>query len=251
MLIRFFFLAQLFPPSYYKQMEQELIINSRFNGPPETGNGGYVCGLIAGYIEGTAEVTLRKPPPLNKPLTIKSGIEGSVQLMDGETLIGFGGPSNLNLDVISPPTLAEAKAAVPHYTGFNNHFFPTCFVCGPQRSENDGLQIYPGQVEGQAIVASPWRPAPDLSDGNGRVQPQFVWAALDCPGAFAIMSSTTRPVVLGRLTAQISQPIYSNQEYIVSGWAVGQDGRKYYAGTAVYNSDGSPCAFALATWIAI
>ena len=42
-------------------MTGTLVIGSRFCGPPDSGNGGYVCGLIADYLGGPAEVTLRKP----------------------------------------------------------------------------------------------------------------------------------------------------------------------------------------------
>ena len=39
-----------------------LTIPSRFNGPAGVGNGGYVCGRIAAYVDGPATVTLRRPP---------------------------------------------------------------------------------------------------------------------------------------------------------------------------------------------
>jgi hypothetical protein len=45
-------------------MTGSLSVARRFCGPPDTGNGGYVCGLIAGFVEGPAEVTLRLPPPV-------------------------------------------------------------------------------------------------------------------------------------------------------------------------------------------
>ncbi len=232
-------------------MKNTLTIDGRFNGPPDSGNGGYVCGMVANLIEGTAEVTLRKPPPLDKPMKIQQKPEGTVQIMDGETLVATGRPASLDLQAPISPTMAEAKAAVHNYTGFDFHIFPTCFVCGPKRSEGDGLQIYPGRASGHNLVASPWTPADDLSDENGRVRPQFIWAALDCPGAFAVMATLDMPIVLGRLTARLSEPIFSGQEYIISGWSIGKDGRKHYAGTAVYTANGALCALGQATWIAI
>jgi hypothetical protein len=50
-----------------------IVIDRRFRGPPESGNGGYTCGLVAGRVDGPAEVTLRLPPPLEEPLTVASG----------------------------------------------------------------------------------------------------------------------------------------------------------------------------------
>jgi len=49
---------------------KSVMIEQRFCGPPRSANGGYVCGLVASYIEGSAEVTLMAPPPLNRRLDI-------------------------------------------------------------------------------------------------------------------------------------------------------------------------------------
>jgi hypothetical protein len=38
---------------------QTMTIARRFRGPPNSGNGGYVCGMLARHIAGAAEVTLR------------------------------------------------------------------------------------------------------------------------------------------------------------------------------------------------
>ena len=64
-------------------------IAARFNGPPGSGNGGYVCGRIARHIRGASAVTLRAPPPLETPLRVTR--EGDrVALFDGETLLAWG-----------------------------------------------------------------------------------------------------------------------------------------------------------------
>ena len=68
-------------------MTGSLVIASRFCGPPDSGNGGYVCGLIAGYLDGPAEVTLRKPPPLETASDLERDGDGSVRVRDGQTLI--------------------------------------------------------------------------------------------------------------------------------------------------------------------
>jgi hypothetical protein len=46
----------------------ELTLGGRFSGPPATANGGYACGTIAELLGGDVEVTLRRPPPLGRPL---------------------------------------------------------------------------------------------------------------------------------------------------------------------------------------
>ena len=43
------------------------IIRKRFCGPPNSGNGGYVCGLLANALGEPAQVTLHAPPPLDPP----------------------------------------------------------------------------------------------------------------------------------------------------------------------------------------
>ena len=49
---------------------QTMTIARRFRGPPNSGNGGYVCGMLARYISGAAEVVLRAPPPLETELDV-------------------------------------------------------------------------------------------------------------------------------------------------------------------------------------
>jgi hypothetical protein len=51
-------------------VSETLTIEGRFNGPEGSGNGGYTCGLLARELDGEAEVTLRRPPPLDRPLVL-------------------------------------------------------------------------------------------------------------------------------------------------------------------------------------
>jgi hypothetical protein len=44
-------------------MTASLVVAARFCGPPGSANGGYACGLIAGCLDGQAEITLRRPRP--------------------------------------------------------------------------------------------------------------------------------------------------------------------------------------------
>ena len=64
----------------------EIFINKRFNGPPNSGNGGYVAGLIAKEIGKCCEVKLVAPPPLEKKLLLKKSNE-NYELYDDETLV--------------------------------------------------------------------------------------------------------------------------------------------------------------------
>ena len=51
----------------------ELRLGERFCGPPATANGGYACGAIAELLGDGVEVTLRRPPPLGRPLRLQVG----------------------------------------------------------------------------------------------------------------------------------------------------------------------------------
>jgi len=65
----------------------ELIIPSRFRGPSGSGNGGYVCGRIAAYVDGPVTVTLHRPPPLDTPMTVEPGGDGALRVRQGGVLI--------------------------------------------------------------------------------------------------------------------------------------------------------------------
>ena len=233
-------------------MREQVTIGQRFNGPPDSGNGGYVCGRLAAYVNGAAEVTLRKPPPLDRPLDVVRSGEG-VTLREGETAIAEGVAAALDLDVPEAVSPADAAEASSSYPGHQKHIFPHCFVCGPRRGPGDGLRIFPGWVAGRKLVAAPWTPDPSLAGEDGAVRPEFVWASLDCPGAWAMFDAKgfERAVVLGRLAARLLAPVRPGERCVVIGWPLGEDGRKLYAGTALFGADGEPRAFARATWVRI
>jgi hypothetical protein len=223
------------------------VIERRFRGPPQSGQGGYSCGLLARRLSGVVDVALRAPPPLERPLTIERGDGDHLALLDGDTVIADARPAELELEPPAPVTLDEARSAVAGYVGFNNHPFPMCFACGPERDEGDGLRLFPGPVAGRDVVACPWHPGADLADANGLVRPEFVWAALDCPTAFACDLSGTN--VLARLTARIDRPLRAEEPHVVTAWSLSRDGRKQQAACAISDRDDRVLALSCALWI--
>jgi hypothetical protein len=215
----------------------EIVIDPRFNGPPTSANGGYTCGLLAGLLGArSAEVTLRLPPPLGAPLRWDGA-----RLWDGDALVAEARPAELDLDVPAAPSFAEAERALPGFAGFVEHAFPTCFVCGPQRAPDDGLRIFAAPAG--SIVAAPWVPLEPWRE--------HVWAALDCPGAFALEWSGRSEMLLGRLHGRVDRVPETGESCVVVGWPLGREGRKGYAGTALWSADrGDLLARARATWIA-
>lgn len=229
-----------------------LVVHTRFNGPPNSGNGGYVCGLVGNLIDGDAEVMLRQPPPLAKPLAVSYDDGGVVRLLDGQTVVAIGRPAEWSLAIPAPPTMEEAVAAASRYAGFRHHVFPTCFVCGTERHEGDGLQLFPGKVDGRDLVAAPWVPHEAFAGADGVVPAELLWSALDCPGGWAVLHHLgPAAAVLGKLSARISRPVRAGQTYTVIGWWIRSDGRKHEAGSALFAERGELCAAGYATWITL
>lgn len=226
----------------------ERTIDRRFRGPSRSGNGGYVCGVIAEAMGGApATVRLHAPPPLDVALSLEQGGDRWT-LRHGETLIGTGSPAPLTIEPPEAPTLAEAREAVSRYAGREAHVFPECFVCGIDRGPPDALGIHPGRVPKADIVAAPWTPPEDFALEDGTVRPAIAWAALDCPSYFG-MQRVGLAAVLGTLHAAILEPIWTGEEHIVVGWRGPVDGRKHTAGSALFSSEGLLLAKARALWI--
>lgn len=222
----------------YRRVER-ITIDGRFNGPEGSGNGGYTCGLIAGLFGGAVEVTLRRPPPLDRPLDVEREDE-RLLVRDGDALVAEAAPASVHVDVPDSPSYDEAERASKQYPGFKEHAFPTCFVCGPEREPGDGLRIFGGPL-GDGRVASPWTPT--------EVTPEVVWAALDCPGAIAVGYPDRGETLLGRFAVEIDELPRVGERCVVVGWPLGEEGRKLYAGTALFGEDGRQLASARATWI--
>lgn len=222
-------------------------IDSRFRGPPQSGNGGYVCGRLAALLVGPAKVRLHVPPPLDRELIgLREGEEA--RLLDGEALVATAVAGLPELEVPAPPTLEQARRASERYAGTTGHVFPTCFVCGPERAPGDGLCIYAGTT-GKDMVAAAFEVPLDLVDEGGSVLPEIVWSALDCPGYFAITGERLEPMVLGELCAELRAPVQAGATLVAYAWPVHVEGRKAHCGSAVATSDGQVLAVARGTWI--
>ena len=230
-------------------MDAQVAIPARFNGPPTSGNGGYSCGVIAAYIDGPAQVRLHVPPPLDKPMQIHVDNDGVVQMHDGDTLVGSGTAVDYSLDIPPAPSLEQAEDAMKRFPSYEKHIFPTCFVCGPGRPHKDGLEIFPGPVEDWSLLACVWKPSDDILDEAGNVPANILWAALDCPGAFATMGGKEIASVLGQLDAEINATVKGGEPLIVYSWPLGNDGRKHYAGAAVATASGEVIASSRSIWI--
>jgi hypothetical protein len=237
-------------PLRSESVSDRVFIERRFRGPPDSAQGGYACGLVAERINGDcAAVSLRLPPPLERPLDIQQGDEGKVNLLDGDRLVAEGGPADLRLDVPDPVSPGEAQRASARCRWVDRHPFPGCFGCGPQRSQDEAVAIMMGPVADHDLFAGPWTPLAEFAGDDGTVTPLFAWAALDCPTAAAAVLENALPSVLGRLTGRLLAPIRAQRPHTVVAWSIDHDGRKHRGGAAIHGPDGELCAYSEGLWI--
>jgi hypothetical protein len=231
-------------------MTDALTIPAGFNGPPDSGNGGYTCGLVAQQVGAeVAAVSLRAPPPLERPLEIVRTGE-RVEVHDGNTLVATGAPADLLMEV--PEAVSPEEARVASRAGRERwasaHPFPTCVVCGPDR-QHDGFGLTPGPLAGE-LFAADWTPDGSVGDGEGHVRPECVWAALDCPTSAPVANfGEGPPVVLAGLTARLGCPVRVGEPHAILSWPLGVDGRKRHAAAAIYDSEGRLLCASRALWI--
>ena len=215
-------------------------IDRRYRGPLTSANGGYAAGLLGARLGATAVVTLRLPPPLERPLAVRADGE-RLLLEDGDLLVAEAAAGEPDVTARTPPTPALAAEASAGVGAWGPPEFAECFVCG-ERADGSGLGIHAGPVPGRdGLVAATWV-ARDVS-------PEVVWAAIDCPGAYAVGDPARGATVLGRMAARVERLPEEGEPCVVAGWPLGAEGRKLFAGTALYGRRGDVLAFARQVWI--
>ena len=228
-------------------------IPARFNGPPASGQGGYSAGVFAEHLEGPAAVSLRRPIPLDEKLEMRVGGDddkGAAPASDGTAARAFDAAGQLIAEVAPAPPMAPWDAAPVNLEAAHRakkrfkppsvDTFDHCFVCGRER--HDGFRLAPGPVAGTDLVAAPWTPPAWAADGDGVVLPEFVWAALDCPGYFAIHGTDPTVAFLARQQTEVHTPVRVGVEYVVLARKRKREGRKGFAATAIVDSAGAVVA---------
>lgn len=246
--------------------EETIVIPARFRGPPTSGNGGYVCGAFGDLLthgnhactgHRAAQVTLRSPIPLDTPMAVRRAGE-ALAIHHGETLIAQARLVELVLEIPTPPTFDEAYAVRSHSPALARNasrhfpdkigFHPLCFCCGAEHPD-DGLHVMAAPLREGSIVAAAWQTHARWGDAQGNLPPCFLWTALDCPGQFAFYAGGIRTGMLGQLAARIEHPVRAGERCVVTGWRIGVEGKRHYAGTAVFNEAGTLCAYGKAIWV--
>ncbi|MFO7572334.1 MAG: hypothetical protein R6W48_07020 [Gaiellaceae bacterium] len=219
----------------------QLTFDRRFRGPLTSANGGYACGRVASLVHAPeVEVTLRLPPPLERPLEAQRDGD-RVTIFDGAHVVAEARPSAVAFEAPDPVSFDEALDAEARHVRVGSPVFRECFVCG-SRDEGDGLALYAGPVaRREPLHACPWI--------VHEASPAIVWAAIDCPGAYAVGAAGRGEIVLGRMTARIERVPEIGERCVVAAWPLGEEGRKLFAGTALFSERGELLAAARQIWI--
>jgi hypothetical protein len=238
-------------------LDEPVIIERGFNGPRLSANGGYVGGVLAERFrrhfgsDGAVEITLRAPVPLEKELQVTPE-DGALLLKDGDTLLCEARRGAVD-HLVPPPPPSDwddvlrrgEEGGSPQDSDFH-----WCIVCGRGRAVGDGLRVLGSYGPGRGHSLSCYLPHANHADEHGLIRPEFVWGALDCPGAFAVQGpGDWRPTLTGRITAEVFEPPRVGERCAVVGWSLGGEGRKLYSGTALYTDAGRLCALGHCTWI--
>lgn len=229
------------------------MIGRQFRGPPNSGNGGYVCGVLARGLDGPVTASLRAPPPLDVELDFETRDGANVLTGDAGLVIGQGASASVALPEPPPaPSLEAAREAGARSIALEREVHPPCFTCGVTRE--DGLRVLPGQLAGAGpgVVACVWTPDAAFADAEGVVATEIVWAALDCPGIFAWIETEGRPGgLLGTMTGEVTTPVRAGRDYIVLAWPIEASGRKKLSGVALYDTQGHVVARGHQVWITL
>jgi len=230
--------------------DSAIVIDRRYRGFERVAQGGYTSGLLAGFLGGSARVSLRAPVPMGEPLRVRES-PTAVALCGETDVLAEATGTELELDLPLRPSIAEVRAASRAYPGRERHPFPECFCCGPEREVGDGLRIFPGRIPGHDAVAAPWRPTADLADGRGFVRPEIVWASLDCPQLWALMHSAPADskdrVVTAAMETELRAPVNAEESHTIIAWPSGGQGRRLLADAALVSENGEPLAISRQT----
>lgn len=227
---------------------RQILVARRFRGPADSANGGYFSGLVAACSDVPVTIRLHAPPPLETPMTVEraAGGEGELRVQHADRLIATTRRADsMDFGFRQPPTYSQALEVSAQFA--DQHLnYEECFVCGRTRERGDALRLQPAPWQDRVVV--PWIPHRSLDGGDGKVAPEFMSAALDCPGYYSIGSQV--PMLLGEFSVHIDRRVHVGEPCVVVGWRIANEGRKHEVATMLFDEEGEPCARARGLWIA-
>ncbi|MDX5393073.1 MAG: hypothetical protein LPJ86_04535, partial [Caulobacteraceae bacterium] len=85
---------------------------------------------------------------------------------------------------------------------------------------------------------------------DGTMPDEITWAALDCSGSMAWWIKTDSPVgLLGTMVGEVIERPRAGETYVVVAWTRENEGRKFFAGVALYDAAGKVMAQSGQIWI--
>ncbi|MDP3855615.1 hypothetical protein [Phenylobacterium sp.] len=234
----------------------EIVVPRQFRGPPFTANGGYICGVLSNAVGGRGAAMLRAGVPLDVTVTLSPGEDGGVILSNAEgALLGTARPASD--DAIpptppAPPGIEEARTAQAASPFAQRSLHRGCFSCCVEREDGEGLGVHVGQLEGAPAghCAGLWTPHANFADADGTVPDEITWGALDCSGSMAWWIRTGAPVgLLGTMAGEVLKKPRAGETYVVVAWTREVEGRKHFAGVALFDAAGEVMARSGQIWI--
>jgi len=233
---------------------RQIIIDKRYVGPPNMTQGGYISGFMAMHLDSdSVAVTMRNPTPMGKPLALDTSAPDLVLLYDGDKLLNEARPVDLELEIPEPISLEEArKASLRHVTEMP---YPNCFGCGSGRSEDDGLHLRSGPVQGRNLVAIDWTPraAAVRAEEGEDVPLPITWSAMECPVGRALnlegMKTPEELILLGRMTTKVITRPKAGQKCFIMGWPIERAGRRLEIAGTMHNETGDALVMSRLTFI--
>ncbi len=246
---------------------REINIPRRYSGPPGSANGGWAAGSLARLLDGAAPSTtprtvvvqLRRPPPLEATMPVTTDHEWLVAedpREPGAVVLRAREEAQHPPEPVAAVDLETARTASIRYPGHTAHPFSSCFVCGTDRKEGDGLRIFPGKVSPDDShdqrVATTWTPAPEFAEAGHEDEAGIpaTWAALDCIGGWA-GHIEEHAMVLASITVHLLGRPRIGLEHVLVAEPRGDEGRKVFTGVSLYEPDGTLIAAASHLWITV
>lgn len=233
----------------------KIMVPRQFRGPPVTANGGYICGVLSNAVGGRGQAMLRSGVPLDVEVILSDAEDGGVVLHNAEgVLLGTAKPAADEAIPMppAPPTVEQARKAQAGSVFAQRSLHRGCFSCCIEREDGEGLGVHVGQIEGapEGQCAGLWTPHANFADADGTMPDEITWGALDCSGSMAWFIKTGAPVgLLGTMAGEVLKKPKAGETYVVVAWTREVEGRKYFAGVALFDAAGEVMARSGQIWI--
>ena len=230
----------------------EVQVHRRFRGPPTSGNGGYVAGLVAEWIDGPAEVDLLAPIPLEVPLHRRRD-DAEVMLFDARPDYARGRPLDdpLDFDLPGPPSRGRAGGGgdeLPRPAGPSDpRLLRLRHRTRPGRRPVHLSRRKPASRRGRGGMGSRrgtggTRTAMSRNAISGRCSIAPAISACASRGRWRCWRESRRG------SSGRSRPANGLR---ITGWELSREGRKHHAATVIHDEAGEVVALSRGAWIEI